>query len=464
MEQIQRPPIVTVLGHVDHGKTSLLDAIRKTSVVSKEAGGITQSIGASSVATKSGKEITFIDTPGHAAFTKMRSRGANVADIAILVIAADDGVKPQTLEALKMIRESKVPLIVVATKIDLPSSNVEQIYGQLEKEGVYFEGRGGDTPLLQVSSKTGSGIDELLEMVLLMAEVHGVGANLRTGLEAVVIESTKDQRGPVATIIVRNGQIEVGENIFAENTPGRVRALINDKGVSIKEVNSGRAALIIGFEDIPPVGSRLIKEGQSLPKVSEKVFQKGDKLREDEIAIFVKANNVGILEALLASLPTKVIVFGSGVGDVNESDILNAKSSGTNIFAFESGVSGSVKKLAEAEGVRVEKFRIIYELIQRLEEILKEGQVETLGKAEILTSFPFNNKRVAGCKVTLGRINKTDNLTLFRKEKEISKIKALSLKKGKLDINEAKMGEEFGIIFEPQFDFQAGDVILSARK
>ncbi len=465
MEKGLRAPIVCVLGHVDHGKTTLLDAIRKSNVAGRETGGITQAIGASTVTTKESKKITFIDTPGHAAFGKMRSRGADVSDIAILVVASDDGVAPQTKEALEIIRGAKIPFIVAITKIDLPSASTESVLGQLEKEGVLFEGRGGDTPYVPVSAKNGEGLEHLLETITLFAEVHGVKGDPAHSLEAVIIETSKDKRGDVASIVVRNGSIKVGGTIYVEGKATKVRGLFDNQGKSIVEVLPGYPAQVIGFEGLPPIGTKVLSE--TLETMKETIPGEGEKigkLKEGQIPIFIKAKNEGTLEAILASLPGSIVVINSGVGDVRESDVLLAKASNSTIFAFESAVSTSVSKLAEADSVKIERFEIIYELLQRLEELVKKGQIEILGKAEIIASFPFNNKKVAGCKVLQGRINKTDSLILTRGEKQIGVIKAVSMKKQKQEINEAKAGEEFGILFEPQLDFVIGDVILSVRK
>lgn len=456
---------MTVLGHVDHGKTSLLDAIRKTSVALKEAGGITQSTGASVVTTKEGKKITFIDTPGHAAFSEMRSRGAKVADIAILVVSADDGVKPQTKEALQLIKEAQIPVIVAITKIDLPSADIEGAKGQLEKEGLLLESRGGDTPIVSVSAKEGKGIDELLETISLMAEVHEIKGTPNGKLEAVVIESSKDKRGAFANVIVRNGTLKAGEVIQVENVKSKVRALFNFKGESVREILPGEPAQVIGFEEIPPVGTRLTKEGIGQTTLAPKdVEKKLGKIKEGEIAVVIKARSVGSLEALLGSLPPSIVVIDSGVGDVIGSDVLAAKSSNAWIFAFEADVSSNVVKLAESEGVHIEKFEVIYKLLERLGELLKKGQVEILGKAEILAVFPFNNKKVAGCKVFEGKISKNDNIIITRGEKEIGTAKAVSMKRQKNELTEAKAGEEFGVIFEPRLDFEIGDVLVSVRR
>ena len=467
MEKRQsRPPIVTVLGHVDHGKTTLLDAIRKTSVAVREAGGITQSIGASIATTKEGKKITFIDTPGHAAFGKMRSRGSKVADIAVLVVAAEDGVKPQTLEALQLIKEAEIPFIVAITKIDLPSADVEGAKGQLTKQGVGFEGMGGDTPVLPVSGKTGKGIEELLETISLLAEVTHIGGDPQGGLEAVVVETQKDRRGPLASAVVRNGTLKVGASVLAENVTTKVRGLFDYKGVSVKEALPGEPVQILGFEVLPAVGAKITSfTGEVAEELPQKPSLPKLKLRKGEIAAIIKAASTGSLEAVLGNMPPGIVVIDSGVGDIFESDVLLAKASGVGrIFAFESGASSAVKKLAQAEGVAIEEFKIIYELFQRLEELIKKGEVEILGKAEIVASFPFNNKKIAGARVISGKITKIDTLTLLRGEKEIGKVKVLSLKKQKQEIAEAKAGEEFGILFEPQLAFAIGDVIVSVRK
>ncbi|MCJ7805345.1 GTP-binding protein [Patescibacteria group bacterium] len=460
-----RPPIVTVLGHVDHGKTTLLDAIRKSNVASKEAGGITQSIGASTVTTKEGKTITFIDTPGHAAFSKMRSRGAKVADLALLVVAADDGVKPQTIEALQLIKAANIPFIVVASKVDLPSASVETLYGQLEKEQVLFENRGGATPLVQVSAKNGTGIEEILEMISLVADLEEIKADPKAILEAVVIETTKNTRGLLTSAVVRNGTLKVGQEVYCEGLRAKVRGLFDDKGQSVKEIICGFPAQILGFEKLPSVGAVISGSEASMALQVEGKKELQIKVEEGQLPVIVKAKNAGSLEAIIAGLPKDVVVLDSGVGDVFESDVLLARSSGAKyILAFESKAPTSVMKLAEAEGVKIEAFQIIYELFQKVEEILKGGQIEILGKAEIVASFPFNNKKVAGCRVTLGRINKTDTLIVQRGEKELGRVKIVSLKKQKQDIAEAKIGEEFGVIFAPQLDFAEGDVIVSVRK
>lgn len=459
-----RAPIVVVLGHVDHGKTSLLDSIRKTSVASSEAGGITQKIGASSVQTKGGEKITFIDTPGHAAFSQMRSRGASVADIAVLVIAADDGIKPQTREALDHIKAAKIPFVVAISKIDLTSARIEAVKGDLEKSGIALEGRGGNVPVVEVSAKQGRGLDELLETIVLIAQVEGIKSNPQDSFRGVVIESSKNKAGPVASVVVRDGRLSVGDVIYAQDSLGKVKALFNTSGTRVNEALPGEVVGILGFEKTPPVGLPISTQPQK-PVVEEKNeprLGKGiRKLKPDQLPILIKAETKGSLEAVTASMPEKVVVIESGVGDVNESDVLQAKASGARIFAFGTKAPALVMKLAQAEKVSIEKFEIIYELIGRLEEILSDGEQKILGKAKILASFPFNDKKVAGGKVEEGRVAKGMEVILIRDDREMGKAKITSLKREKNEISQALAGEEFGAIFDPQLDFSIGDVILS---
>ncbi len=464
-----RQPIVTVLGHVDHGKTTLLDVIRKTSEVRKETGGITQSIGASTVMTKEGKKITFIDTPGHAAFAKMRSRGAKLADIAILVVAADDGVKPQTIEAIEYIKKAEIPFIVAITKIDISSASIESVKGQIEKEGVLFEGRGGDIPLILLSAKENKGINELLEMIILVSEVNEIRADEKADLEAIVIETNKDARGLLVSVVVRNGTLSVRDEISVDEISCRVKGLFNKEGKPIKKVLPGEPVLILGFKELPLIGakvrfatedkeSKVAGEGKTL---GAKPFA----VKEEQVAAVFKTKRAGALEALLSNLPADVVAVSSGVGPINESDVFFAKSAGAkHIFGFEVKTSLSVKKLAETEGVKIESFDIIYKLFERLEELLKEGQSEILGKAEIVASFPYNNKKVAGCRVVSGKISIKDVVMLMRKDSEIGKARVISLRKEKKVIQEAKEGEEFGVILGPQLDFEKGDMLLSVKQ
>ncbi|MBL7036363.1 GTP-binding protein [Candidatus Microgenomates bacterium] len=463
----KRQPIVTVLGHVDHGKTTLLDTIRETSVQIKEAGGITQAIGASVVTTKdgnkpgAGKKITFIDTPGHAAFSSMRSRGSKLADIAILILDGSDGVKPQTKEALELIKKAEIPFIVVITKTDLPTSSVDTRLAELEKEGIMFEGRGGQTPYLSVSAKEKKGLTELLDLIILLSEVNEVSSDPDADLVAVVIETNKDKSGNSVSVVVREGTLEKGDKIYTEGITGKARGLFDGNGESLEKVSPGEPVRILGFDELPPVGA-IVSQGEPKEKVEEQIKSRG--FDEGKIPLCIKAATAGALEALVSSIPPEFSVVVSGVGDVSESDVLNAKANNTRIMAFESKIPPSVAKLAEMDGVKVDTYKIIYELLQKLDEIVKSGQVDVLGKATIVDEFPFSQLRIAGCKVDSGKLSKTSDLRLMRKDVELGKIKAKSLKKQKSEVESVGQGEEFGLLFVPQLDFQKGDVVLSVQE
>jgi translation initiation factor IF-2 len=453
-----RPAIVVVVGHVDHGKTSLLDAIRETSETRREAGGITQSIGASVTQTSDGSEVTFIDTPGHALFGAMRTRGINLADIGILVVAADDGVQPQTREAIKLLQESKLPVVVALTKIDLNTANIENALQSLEKEGVYFEKRGGEIPYIGVSSKTGEGIKELLDLISLVFEVNGVVGNASSALQGFVIETSRDKRGLLVSVVLKSGKIKIGDIIFAGDKKAKVKAIFTSDLRSVKEINAGYPGQILGFEELPAVGSQIANT--SIAAQSQNTDKKKEN-KEAKVKIFVKARTVGSLEALLANIPEGVEVVGSGVGDVTDSDIFFAKAAHVNIYLFEAKFSASIRKLADTEGIKIEKFDVIYDLIETLNKIVKEGLEVVIGKAQIVASFPFNSKRIAGSKILTGSIAKIGNFRLTRNGKDLGKIRIISIKKQKEEVNEVKQGEECGILFEPQLDFNTGDVILS---
>ncbi len=457
---IKRQPIVVVLGHVDHGKTSLLDALRATSVTTGEAGGITQSIGASVVNLKDGSKITFIDTPGHAAFSKMRSRGSKLADIALLILDSSDGVKPQTKEAIDHINEAKIPFIVVATKTDLPAASVDVALTSLEKLGIFFEGRGGQTPFVGVSAKKKEGLTELLDLICLFSEVNNIQSDNDCPLEAVVIETTREKGGNMVSVVVRNGKLTIGQQIYTDVTKGKIKGLFDDKNKPVREVNPGEPARILGFESLPEVGSIITDHPNDQKSQIAKYKLQIDKTK---IPLYLKANNAGALEALVASIPQEFSIIEASVGDVIESDVMNAKSNKALIFVFESKVPVSVKNLAEMDKVKIEKFDIIYKLLERLDEIVKSGLTEIIGKAEIIASFPFDKNKIAGSKIMSGRIEKTGDIRLMRGEIELGKIKILSIKKQKQEVSGASQGEECGILFVPQLDFVAGDVIVSVN-
>jgi translation initiation factor IF-2 len=463
--EILRPPIVTLLGHVDHGKTTLLDAIRNTRIASKEAGGITQSTGASVVKTHEGKEITFIDTPGHAAFEKMRSRGATVADMSILVVAADDGVKPQTKEAIKHIKDAKTPYLVAFTKVDLETSDVEKAKRELEQEEVLFEGRGGNVPFVQVSAKKGKGLNELLETISLLWEVSDK-PDKKDKLEAVVIETGKDKRGSTISVVVRQGRVEVGDEVVAEGIEAKVRGLFDHKGKSVRKIVSGYPTLILGFKELPPVGAVVLEKTDVINKKTEKTKRERREVKEGELPVVIKANSQGSLEAVISNLPKDAVLIESGVGDVTKNDIFMAKSSTPNasIFVFESKVPTQVERLADVEGIAIETFDIIYKLFERLEELIKEGKEKIKGIAQIEKSFPYNNKLVAGCRIKRGVVEKGDSVVLISDGEEKGRVRIISIRKQKDEVTSVKDGEECGILFKPQLDFGKGDMLVSVSK
>lgn len=466
--RLPRPPIVSVLGHVDHGKTSLLDYIRKTSVAAREAGGITQSIGAFRVTTKNGKKITFIDTPGHEAFSQMRSRGARVADIVILVVAADDGVMPQTQESLGFIKEAEVPFIIAITKIDLPTAQPEKVKTQLAQNGVLLEGRGGDVVALEVSSKTGKGVEDLLEMISLVAELHGVSGDPKASPEAPIIETGLDpQRGPVVRTVVREGTLKIGDMIGAEGISAKVRGLFDENRKPIKEAGPGTPVEILGFSGLPPVGGTI-----GLPTEGKVATSKVAKATIQGFPVVLKADTAGSLEAIIASLSGKVGILGASIGDIAEGDIVRASTIGAPIVGFNVKVGKDILALAEEEGVRIYTYKIIYELLSDVEKWAREkeelGQEKILGKAQIVAEFPHNKTRIAGCRVISGRVVRSDKLRLVRgsaeradKEEVLGTVFIKSLRRQKEEISKAEAGEEFGVFFEPQLDFKIGDVLES---
>ncbi len=458
-----RPPIVTVLGHVDHGKTTLLDAIRKTSIAYREAGGITQSIGATKFESSDGI-ITFVDTPGHAAFAKMRSRGAKVADIVVLVIAADDGIMPQTIESIGYIKENNIPFIVAITKIELPSANVERVYSQLMENGVFLEGHGGNVPFVHVSAKLGRGIDELVEVIHLLAGVTGFTADPKGDLSGFVIEVNKDKRGVLVSAVIKNGTLKVGDEIFCDSLHAKVKGLFDHNNKSIREAKPSDPVLILGFSDLPEVGAEIANKNlfsESSKKTSDKQFKSKEKNKK--IAVILKVKNSGSLAAVISILPEEVMVVSSLVGDVTESDVFLAKASNAKIIAFEAKASNIVKRLAESEGVEISCFEVIYDIEKHIKDKLELEKRVVLGKAIIMAEFPFDKTRVAGCKIIEGRIQKIDTVVLMRGEKELGVARISSMKREKGDLSEAKAGEECGIILNPPMPFEKGDILVATK-
>ncbi len=479
-----RPPIVAVLGHVDHGKTTLLDTIRKTDVAAGEHGGITQHIGAYQVEVKK-RLITFIDTPGHEAFAKMRSRGATVADIAILVVAADDSVKPQTIESIEQIKNAGIPMIVVINKVDLPAANIERVKSDLAKNGVQVEGFGGDVPFVPVSGKQGTGVPALLDLILLVADMKGLAGGANAPVEAVVVETRVDKgKGMVATLIVKNGTLTGGVGLYDGDTQvAKVRAMVDEHGVQVAAAGPSKPVEVSGFSTLPVVGTTLYGAPQQglqgvalqkaagtakpslvgeLPDFLKPVDPEADRI----INIILKADTAGSLEAIIASLPKKVIVVQSGVGDITEADVLSAKSTGAIIIGFGVAASASVVKLAQTEKVVYRTYRIIYELLDELTEVvagLKEvlHEERELGKGQIIAEFPFEKLRIAGTKIVSGRLARGDTVKVMRGEEEVARAKIKSLRHGKDDITKADTGIECGVLFDQKLDFRVGDGIIA---
>lgn len=460
-----RPPIVAILGHVDHGKTTLLDSIRKTNIAAREAGGITQSIGAWQIGAKNGKKITFIDTPGHEAFREMRSRGARVSDIAVLVVAADDGVMPQTKESIQYIKEAKTPFLVAITKIDLPTAQPEKVKNQLLQEEVLLEGYGGDVPAVEVSGKTGKGIEDLVEIILLLAEVNGVEEDIQGDLEAPVIEAKLDRRrGVVVHAVLRNGKIKVGDEVEAEGIIARVRGLFDETQKPLKEALPGMPVEILGFSKIPPVGSILQIKGR---EVRTKVEEEKREIffKEGLLPLVLKADTAGSLEAISRGLGEKVFIYFSGIGDIADSDVLTASSTLSTVVGFNTRVSKEVQKLAEEKDVRLHVYKIIYELFQDVDKWIKEkeekGKEKILGRAQIIKEFPYGKEKIAGCRILEGVISRDARLRLIREGQIVVQMRSMSLRLGKEKVDKVSEVKEFGILFSPTIDFKIGDVIES---
>jgi len=490
---VERPPVVVVMGHVDHGKTSLLDRIRKTDVARREKGGITQHIGASQVELGTGKKITFLDTPGHEAFTTLRARGAKVADIAVLVVAADDGVMPQTVEAINHAKDAEIPIIVAVNKIDLPQANPDKVLRELSEHGLIPEEWGGDTPVVRVSAKTGEGIEELLEMITLVAELEELKANPKGKTKAVIIETKLDpKRGPVATAIVQNGTLKVGDIFVAGSTYGRVRAMVDDKGRRLKEAPPGTPVELLGFEELPEPGdilivvsdektARLLAEQRKRQKEQEKlkgtalkleeIYEKIQKGELKELKIVLKADTIGSIEALKKALEelstdkVKVFIIHSGVGAISESDIMLAKASGAIVIGFNTRPNPAARRLLEEEKVDVRTYGIIYDAVEdvkkALEGLLEPQKVEeALGQAEVRATFKIKKVgTVAGCYVLEGKLVRGAKARLVREGVVIYEGEIEGLKRFKEDVKEVPKGFECGVKLKDFNDIKVGDII-----
>lgn len=490
-ELVSRPPIVTVMGHVDHGKTTLLDKIRKTRIAEREEGGITQSIGAYQVKIN-GKKITFIDTPGHEVFTEMRARGAQVTDIVVLVVAADDGVMPQTIEAYNHAKSANVPIIVAINKIDKPNANVDKTKQELvEKLNLIPEDWGGDTITVPISAKTGQGIDELLEMILLVAEMQEIKCYPTGFARAVIIESKLDKKtGPVASIIIKDGILKVGDFVVVSNTYGRVRVLIDDKGRRIKEAYPSQPVMILGFEEVPDPHSMLYvvsdlevarsivekrKEIMEQRKASKRHMKLEDllKIMEEKkqkiLNLILKSDTYGSVAALknaISKLKTKEIkvnVVHAGIGAITTSDIMLASATDGIVLGFRVRPDSQARKLAEEEGVEVRTYTVIYKLIDDLKKALEgmlepEETEEIIGRGLIKKVFKIAKVgRIAGVQILEGKVNKNGFVRIYRNNQLIFEGKIESLKHYQEDVEEIGAPKECGIKFAGFEDINEND-------
>lgn len=464
------PPVVSILGHVDHGKTTLLDAIRKTNVATREHGGITQTIGAYQVevdADGKKQKITFIDTPGHEAFLKMRSRGALASDIALLIVASDDGVMPQTEESIRHIKEAGIPFLVVLTKADVQTADLKKVRSQLAKAGIALEGFGGDTPIISVSAKEGKGIQALLELILLVAQLNNITKDVTKPFSGVVIESKIDSHaGVLVSIIVKSGVLHVGDEVSCEDVLAKVRSLITDKGERVKEVFPGDPIEILGFPQIIPVGATVsLKEEPGL-SVSSNLPAKEENIVPEKVvlSVILKADTQGSLEAILASLPQGLGIIEKGTGFINEGDVLLAKSAKAIIVGFNTKVKQEALRLAQTENVPIKTYTIIYELLDELGAVASElagGNVRISGKAEVIGSFVIKNTKVLGARVIEGKMGRGGKVMLMRKDQEVGKSTIASLRQAKEDKPSVLEGQECGIVLSPSLDFSLGDMIIS---
>jgi len=467
-----KPPVVTILGHVDHGKTTLLDYIRQTKVAEKEHGGITQHIGAYQIELQ-GKKITFIDTPGHEAFSQMRRRGGKVADIAVLVVAADDGVMPQTKESISHIKAAQTPLIVAINKTDILGISVEKVKKQLAENGVSVEGYGGDVVAVNISARTGQGVDELLEMILLTSELIELKTNLKVALKAIVIESRLDKyRGPIATLLIKDGILKLGETIYGQTSFGKVRTMVDSNNKLVREALPSTPVEVSGLEKVPEVGDMFTTvESKAVAVEAEK--KKVDLLKSMEqapkgvINLILKADAAGSLEAIEASIyelsseKQSINIIHKGTGDITESDVLLAVPTKSIVIGFNVEIMPSTQKLADEESVMIRRFNLIYELLDELREGIADVEHKRKVKATavILARFETKQRQVLGVRVKSGVLEENDKITVCRNKKPIGEGKVISIKQKAEAVKSVSKGEECGIMLDTNVDFQEGDTI-----
>ena len=489
----ERPPVVTIMGHVDHGKTTLLDSIRHTKVTAGEAGGITQHIGAYQI-VDNGKKITFLDTPGHAAFTTMRARGAKVTDITILVVAADDGVMPQTVEAINHAKAAEVPIIVAVNKMDKPSANPDRVMQELTEHGLVPEAWGGETIFVPISALKGEGIDNLLEMVLLVSEVAELKANPKRLALGTVIEAQLDKgRGSVATLLVQDGTLRIGDPIVVGHAYGRVRAMVNDLGRRVKEAGPSTPVEITGLNEVPQAGDRFVvfEDEKTARQVGEtrasqaQVNQRSEKTRVTldnlfdqmkqgemkELNIIVKADVQGTVEAMAASLMkievagVNVRIIHTGAGAITESDVTLAAASNAIVIGFNVRPDVNAKRAADQEGVDIRLHRVIYKVIEEIESAMKglldpEFQEKIIGQAEVRETFKVSKVgTIAGSYVTEGKISRDSGVRIIRDSIVIFEGELDTLKRFKDDAKEVAKGYECGITIKNFNDIKENDII-----
>jgi translation initiation factor IF-2 len=482
---LKRPPVVVVMGHIDHGKSTLLDYIRKTNIVAKEAGGITQHLGAYEVPHNT-STITFLDTPGHEAFSSIRERGAEVADIAILVVSAEDGVKPQTVEALKCILEEKIPYIVAINKIDKPGADVDRTKASLAEHEIYVEGFGGDVPVVPISALKGTGVPELLDMIMLVADLQDLKANPALPAEGAIIEAGLDnKKGIYATLLIKNGTLTSGMYVVAEDAIAPVRILEDYLGKAIKTATFSSPVRIVGFNKIPNVGSKFVmidgkKEAEELAASFKPLVKKPAQKKADDstisIPLLIKADAIGSLEGInheLAKIDNSKVslkIVSEGVGNINEGDLKSAQSDpNLIILAFNSKPDAKAKSVLERSTIRVESFDIIYNLVEFVKNLVlskvpKEYIDEVSGVAKILAIFSKSkDKQIVGGKVQQGTILVGSEIKILRRDAEIGRGKIRELQKQKIKADEVTEGFEFGTMIESKIEIAVGDKIQGFR-
>ena len=488
-----RPPVVTILGHVDHGKTSLLDAIRETNVVAGEAGGITQHIGAYQI-ERDGKAVTFIDTPGHAAFTAMRARGAQITDVAVVVVAADDGVMPQTIEAINHVRAAEVPMIIAINKTDLPAANPDRVKQQLTEQSVVVEEYGGDVLAVPVSATTGEGLDALLEAIDLVSEIQELKASPERLATGTVVEAELDpRRGPLATVLVRNGTLRQGDALVSGLISGKVKAMFDERGERLREAGPSRPVRIMGLEDVPAAGDaievfeseraarRIVEQARREAESAsgarrghltlDTLFHEVSAGNVKELLLILKTDVRGSAEAIRGSLQVlgtgevKVKVIHTATGPVSESDVMLAGASGAIILAFNVRTEPSAASQAEINGVEIRTYDVIYQLLESVEQAL-EGLYEPVyervvdGVAEVRALFRSSRVgQIAGCYVTEGTLLRGDRVRLLRNGDEVIDTSCSGLRRFQDDVREVQQGFECGVVLERYDAFEEGDLL-----